>query len=113
MIYMYLSNQLFTKRFILMRKLTSNEISNVSGAGIFSDAGKEVGSAIGGLFDSISKAVTGHAPDQSFASVTGEIGEAFGSALDNNINTALTGIQQNLNNLISAIHDIGNKPASK
>ncbi|PHP92227.1 hypothetical protein CBF17_019175 [Pantoea agglomerans] len=65
-----------------MRELNNTEIAAVSGAGIFADMGKAIGSAIGGVIDK----GTGLAGlDLGVTTVGGKLGHGIGSLLEFNI----------------------------
>lgn len=94
-----------------MRNLTSNEISNVSGAGIFGDIGKQLGSAIGGIVDSMSGAINGHAPNQAATGAAGQLGQGIGNILDGDVLGAVNNMGQGIAGIVAAAK-ANKKPAA-
>ncbi|MEB7539702.1 hypothetical protein NGC37_15470 [Pantoea anthophila] len=72
-----------------MRELNITEVEAVSGAGIFADIGKAIGSAIGGIVDLGTSAV-GKSTDAT--SPAARLGSGIGSLLELNIIGAISDI---------------------
>lgn len=64
----------------MMKELNSTEVQEVSGAGIFSDAGLSLGQSIGAIVDaSIGKGNAG-------ATTGASLGQSIGAIIDNSLN---------------------------
>jgi hypothetical protein len=81
-----------------MRELNEKEIMNVSGAGFFSDLGKSIGAAIGGIVDK-GTAVGGLNTNATTAGET--LGFGIGSLLDLDFVNAVSGIGNGVASIVA------------
>ncbi len=97
-----------------MRNLTNNEISNVSGAGIFSALGSMIGANIGSDMNNLSQKISGKEPQNSYVTGALNIGYGIGEFIDNlnnnskwsdALNNVTTGVGQIIK---SAVHNLFN-----
>lgn len=94
-----------------MRELNTKEIVTVSGAGFFSDLGKKIGSAIGGIVDQ-GTSIGGLKTDASSAGAT--LGSGIGSIFDFDIINAISDIGSGVVGIVNfGIDAIGQIKAKK